>query len=50
MAFLGATATDPNVQAIQTELQSATDLVKTIFWILVIVGIIMILWMSFSRA
>lgn len=49
MAFLSQ-ATDPTQQVIQTELDKATELVKTIFWILLIVGIIMILYMTFSHA
>lgn len=47
MAFLSQ---DTTQDAIQTELQKATDWVKTIFWILLIVGIIMILYMTFAHA
>lgn len=37
---------DPTQQAIQQQVQAATDWIKNVFWILIIVAILMIIFMS----
>jgi CHASE3 domain sensor protein len=44
MAFFGQV--DPVQQQIQQQVQAATDWIKNVFWILIIVAILVIIFMS----